>query len=155
LRIPQIQFPHGVKRTPGKEMHLKTLGSAEHNKGSNWLVEFHEEFYAEFQTWSEVVQDAVFSALGKLRRFGPSLGRPSVDTLKGSEFPKMKELRVDAEDGVWRIAFAFDPRRRAILLTGGNKTGISKDRFYVALIRVADKRYKRHLKIIDAERSSK
>lgn len=67
----------------------------------------------------------------------------------------MKELRVDAEGGVWRVAFAFDPRRRAILLTGGNKTGISKDRFYAALIRVADERYKRHLRTVGAERSSK
>ena len=50
----------------------------------------------------------------------------------------MKELRVDAEGGVWRVAFAFDPKRRAILVTGGNKTGISKDRFYRNLIRVAD-----------------
>jgi hypothetical protein len=67
----------------------------------------------------------------------------------------MKELRVDAEDGVWRIAFAFDPRRRAILLAGGSKTGISKERFYSALIRAADSRYGRHLKTIGAERTKK
>jgi hypothetical protein len=67
----------------------------------------------------------------------------------------MKELRVDAEGGVWRIAFAFDPKRRAILLTGGNKTGISKDRFYATLIRVADERYKKHLRAIGTERSTK
>jgi hypothetical protein len=120
-----------------------------------WEVIFHDDFYAEFQSWSEPTQDAVFSTLGKLGLFGPSLGRPSVDTLKGSEFSNMKELRVDAEGGVWRIAFAFDPRRRAILLTGGNKTGISKDRFYRPLIRVADERYKRHLRTIGAERSGK
>jgi hypothetical protein len=86
--------------------------------------------------------------LGKLRVFGPSLGRPGVDTLKGSDYPNMKELRVDAEDGVWRIAFAFDPKRRAILLTGGNKAGVSRDRFYSGLIRVADFRYAQHLKDI-------
>jgi hypothetical protein len=67
----------------------------------------------------------------------------------------MKELRVDADGGVWRIAFAFDPKRRAILVTGGNKTGISKNRFYATLIRVADERYKRHLKTIGTVRSSK
>ncbi|MGB6689794.1 MAG: type II toxin-antitoxin system RelE/ParE family toxin [Terracidiphilus sp.] len=120
-----------------------------------WKVIFHDEFLAEFGTWTEVVQDAVLSALGKLRRFGPSLGRPSVDTLKGSEYPNMKELRVDAEGGVWRIAFAFDPKRRAILLTGGNKTGISKDRFYSMLIRTADARYRGHLIRIDEKRSRK
>jgi hypothetical protein len=58
----------------------------------------------------------------------------------------MKELRVDAESGVWRIAFAFDPKRNAVLLVGGNKTGISKNRFYATFIRIADARYRRYLK---------
>jgi len=121
----------------------------------HWDVVFDDGFYAEFQRWPEAVQDGVFSSLGKLKLFGPWLGRPSVDTLKGSEFPNMKELRVDAEGGVWRIAFAFDPKRRAILLTGGNKTGISKDRFYATLIRSADERYKKHLRAIDTGRKRK
>jgi len=116
-----------------------------------WEVCFDLEFFGEFEAWSEQLQDALLGSLGKLRAFGPSLGRPSVDTLKGSDYPNMKELRVDAEDGVWRVAFAFDPRRRAILLVGGNKTGISKERFYSTLIRVADARYRRHLKAIEAE----
>jgi hypothetical protein len=114
--------------------------------GEQWKVHFHDDFLLEFRAWSEAVQDAVFSQLGKLRVFGPSLGRPSVDTLKGSDYPNMKELRVDAEGGAWRIAFVFDPKRRAILLTGGNKSGTSKDRFYSWLIRVADARYGQHLK---------
>ena len=97
----------------------------------------------------------MLSQLGKLRLFGPSLGRPSVDTLKGFDYPNMKELRVDAEGGVWRIAFAFDPKHRAILLTGGNKAGVSKDRFYVALIRIADARYGQHFRTVDAERRQK
>jgi hypothetical protein len=132
-------------------MQLKTLGILEHTVDKQWVVEFHDEFIEEFGVWSEVVQDAVLSSLGKLRAFGPSLGRPSVDTLKGSAYSNMKELRVDAEGGVWRIAFAFDPKRRAILLTGGNKTGISKDRFYSMLIRVADARYRRYLETIGPE----
>jgi hypothetical protein len=67
----------------------------------------------------------------------------------------MKEFRVDTEGVVWRIAFAFDPKRRAILLTGGNKTGISKDRFYSTLIRIADARYERYLKSGGPERRRK
>jgi hypothetical protein len=114
----------------------------------NWSIEFHEEFSGEFGAWSEAVQDAVFSQLGRLRVFGPSLGRPSVDTLKGSDYPNMKELRVDADGGVWRIAFAFDPKRRAILLTGGSKSGVAKGRFYSRLIRIADARYGQHLRNI-------
>jgi hypothetical protein len=135
-------------------MHLKTLGIPEHNE-KQWEIIFHNEFFEEFGAWSEAVQDAVLSSLGRLRIFGPSLGRPSVDTLKGSDYPNMKELRVDAEGGVWRIAFAFDPKRRAILLTGGSKAGISKGRFYSVLIRVADSRYTTHLKSIGGERRKK
>jgi hypothetical protein len=136
-------------------MHLKTLGILRHNGDGPWEVRFHDDFFVEFGAWSEGVQDAVLSLLGKLRVFGPSLGRPSVDTLRGSDYPNMNELRVDAESGVWRIAFAFDPRRRAILLTGGNKAGISKGRFYSSLIRVADARYGQHLKTMRAERKGK
>jgi hypothetical protein len=120
-----------------------------------WAVEFHEDFFEEFSAWAEAVQDAVLSSLGKLRRFGPSLGRPTVDTLKGSDFHNMKEIRVDAEGGVWRIAFAFDPKRKAILLTGGNKAGVSKDRFYAALIRAADTRFGGYLKSMDERRRAK
>ena len=68
-----------------------------------------------------------------------------VDTLKDARYSKMKELRFDAADGVWRIVFAFDPRRRAILLCGGDKSGVSEGRFYRGLIATADKRYAAHL----------
>jgi len=120
-----------------------------------WEVGFHDEFAREFGEWSEEVQDAILSALGKLRVFGPSLGRPSVDTLKGSEYSNMKELRLDTQGGVWRIAFAFDPTRRAILLVGGDKSGISKDRFYAGLIRIADARYSQHLNSVVQDRKSR
>ncbi len=58
----------------------------------------------------------------------------------------MKELRFDAADGVWRCAFAFDPKRRAIVLCGGDKSGGSQRRFYRHLIDTADKRFDAHLK---------
>jgi hypothetical protein len=132
-------------------MHLKTLGIPEHNQNGPWEVRLHGEFAPEFGKWTEGVQDAVLSLVLKLRVFGPSLGRPSVDTLRGSDYPNMKELRLNAEGGVWRIAFAFDPKRRAILLVGGDKKVVSKDRFYSALIRVADSRYKQHLSGIEGE----
>ena len=99
--------------TEGRDMSQRRRETGRNMAGTEtqWQVVFHDEFFDEYGNWSEVVQDAVLSSLGKLRLFGPSLGRPSVDTLKGSEFPNMKELRVDAEGGVWRILFAFDPRR--------------------------------------------
>jgi hypothetical protein len=57
----------------------------------------------------------------------------------------MKELRFEAADGVWRVAFAFDPRRQGILLVAGDKAGVSQHRFYRQLIARADKRFTAHL----------
>src|SRR6266852_3855152 len=78
-------------------------------------------------------------------QFGPLLGRPRVDTLDESRHRNMKELRFDAADGVWRVAFAFDPNRRAILLPAGDKSGGSERRFYKQLIAKADRRFDAHL----------
>ena len=80
-----------------------------------------------------------------LQEFGPQLGRPRVDTLNGSRHANMKELRFSAADGEWRVAFAFDPGRKAILLVAGDKSGGSEKRFYRELIRKADKRFDAHL----------
>ena len=80
-----------------------------------------------------------------LQEFGPQLGRPRVDTLKGSRHANMKELRFSAADGEWRVAFAFDTRRRGILLVAGDKSGGSEKRFYRELIRKADYRFDAHL----------
>jgi hypothetical protein len=73
----------------------------------NWIVALHEEFDPEFEALQEEVQDEILALMGLLRHFGPSLGRPRVDTLKGSTHANMKELRFDADGGVWRVAFAF------------------------------------------------
>jgi hypothetical protein len=94
---------------------------------------------------AEAVQIELLAHVKVLQRFGPVLGRPQVDTLKGSKHANMKELRFKAEDGVWRVAFAFDPRRRAILLIAGDKSGVSEKRFYKTLIGKADERFNRHL----------
>lgn len=80
-----------------------------------------------------------------LAEFGPNLGRPTVDTLKGSRHTHMKELRFSRNGQVWREAFAFDPQRQAILLVGGDKGGADQRRFYKRLINVADERYDEHL----------
>ncbi|WP_312863458.1 type II toxin-antitoxin system RelE/ParE family toxin [Rhizobium leguminosarum] len=72
--------------------------------------------------------------------FGPQLGRPYADTLKGSKHSNMKEMRFSAVDSEWRAAFAFDPQRNAILLIAGDKCG-SQKRFYKQLIAKADIRF--------------
>lgn len=81
-----------------------------------------------------------------LAEFGPQLSRPHADTLNGSTYSNMKELRFRAADAVWRVAYALDPDRKAILLVGGSKSGASERRFYKSLIERADARYTTHLK---------
>jgi hypothetical protein len=110
-----------------------------------WSVGFLAEFEAEFDELSDSVQDELLAQAKLLEQFGPSLGRPRVDTLNGSKHSNMKELRFDADGGVWRVAFAFDPKRRAMLLVAGDKSGTSQKRFYRRLIETADKRFDAHL----------
>lgn len=110
-----------------------------------WQVLFHEEFEPEFDRLALAVQDELLAHAMLLGEFGPTLGRPRADTLKGSAHANMKELRFDADGGVWRVAFAFDPARNAILLVAGDKSGGSERRFYRALIAKADARFDRHL----------
>ena len=126
-------------------MHLKTLGIPEHNDEKRWAVEFHDEFAPEFIRLPDSVRRQILTLGGLLEKFGPQLGRPYVDTLKGSKHANMKELRFRASGGVWRVAFAFDPERDAILLVAGDKSGGSEKTFYRRLIEKADKRYKEHL----------
>ena len=110
-----------------------------------WLIEFYDTFEIEFDDLHEDVQDECFAYLKLLEKFGPNLKRPHVDTLNGSKHANMKELRFNASDGAWRIAFAFDPERKAILLVGGDKSGTSQKRFYKELIKKADSRFDDHL----------
>jgi hypothetical protein len=91
------------------------------------------------------VQAELLAHVRLLEQFGPQLGRPRVDTLNGSRHPNMKELRFGAADGVWRVAFAFDPNRKAILLAAGDKSGGSEKRFYRQLIKTADERLDAHV----------
>jgi len=98
------------------------------------------------------VQTEILALSLVLEEFGPQLGRPRVDTLNGSRHANMKELRFSAADGEWRVAFAFDPKRRAILLVAGDKSGGSEKRFYRELIRKADSRFDTHLARLKKER---
>ncbi|MEP7307658.1 MAG: type II toxin-antitoxin system RelE/ParE family toxin [Acidobacteriota bacterium] len=110
-----------------------------------WTVEIGDEFWPEFQVLPEDVQSEILALSRLLQHLGPQLGRPRVDTLKDSRHANMKELRFDAADGVWRVAFAFDPQRKAMLLVAGDKAGVSERRFYRQLIRKADDRLDAHL----------
>jgi hypothetical protein len=112
-----------------------------------------DEFEPEFDALHEDVRTEILALSLVLDQFGPWLGRPRVDTLKGSRHANLKELRFAAADGEWRVAFAFDPKRRAILLVAGDKSGGSERRFYLELIRKADDRFNAHLARLRRERS--
>jgi hypothetical protein len=116
-----------------------------------WTVEFGDEFEPEYDDLPEEVQDEILAKARLLEVFGPTLGRPHVDTLKESRYANMKELRFNAADGAWRLAFAFDPTRKGILLVAGDKSGGSEKRFYKKLIAKADNRYGAHLDRLNAK----
>ncbi|KAB2930075.1 MAG: hypothetical protein F9K24_17955 [Leptonema illini] len=90
------------------------------------------EFGEWFSSLPEAQKEAVFAAVSVLREFGPGLGRPRVNTLKGSRHANLKELRVQSGGQPLRVLFAFDPRRNIVLLMGGNKKGAK--RFYEIMV---------------------
>jgi hypothetical protein len=116
-----------------------------------WTLKFHEDFQAEYEALGEDVQDELLAEAKYVRKYGPETSRPHVDTLNGSKFANMKELRFEAADGEWRAAFAFDPKREAILLVAADKSGVSEKKFYKRLIDKADARYAQHLEKLKAE----
>ena len=118
----------------------------------SWVVEVGDEFEPEFAELQEDVRTEILALARLLQQFGPQLGRPRADTLSGSRHANMKELRFSAADGEWRVAFAFDTKRKAILLVAGDKSGGSEKRFYRELIRGADDRFDAHLARLKKER---
>src|SRR5690349_5540013 len=105
-----------------------------------WDVLLDPDFDAWLLGQDPGVRRAIAAHAGLLRKFGPTLGRPQVDTLKGSKLVNLKELRVQHQGVPWRVLFIFDPKRRAILLVGGAKQGNA--RWYKTAIPLAEKRYR-------------
>ena len=120
-----------------------------------WDVDLHDDFVPEYRELHKDVQDELLANIELLEHSGPQLGRPRADTLNGPRHANMKELRFDAADGVWRVAFAFDPNRKAILLVAGDKSGSNEKRFYRQLIEKADARFDAHLSKIKKHKERK
>jgi hypothetical protein len=106
--------------------------------GVAWIVRNHDAFDSEFDALPVEVQDELLAMTALLEVYGPGLGRPHADTLAGSKHA----------NGVWRVAFAFDPERQAILLVAGDKAGVAQKRFYKGLVAKADSRFTGHLKAL-------
>ena len=109
-----------------------------------WKVITLDQFDQWFLSLDEAAQESILVGLYKLQEFGPMLGRPDVDTLTGTKkFKNLKELRVQHKGKPYRIFFAFDPLRQAVMLCGGNKTG--DKRFYDVMIPLAEKEFASYL----------
>lgn len=114
-----------------------------------WEVEYTNEFE---DWWSELnteEQESIAEVVLLLRDFGPRLTRPYSDTVRGSRHQNMKELRIQHQGNPYRVLYAFDPRRMAILLLGGCKKG--DDRWYERNIPIVDDLYDEHLREIEGE----
>ena len=114
-----------------------------------WEIEYTDEFERWWETLTEDEQESVAVSVGLLEIMGPNLPRPHSDTVKGSRFNNMKELRTQHAGNPYRTLYAFDPRRTAILLIGGNKTG--DNNWYKTFVPIADELYSNHLKELDKE----
>ncbi len=108
-----------------------------------WSIDRTEQIAEWIKNLDEDAKEAIFKSLLILREIGPLLGRPHVDSIKESRHKNMKELRIQNRQRLFRILFAFDPDRKAILLVGGNKRGAK--RFYEKTVPLADALFDKHL----------
>jgi hypothetical protein len=111
-----------------------------------WEVEFTNEFGDWWDGLTVDEQNSIADGVYVLEEFGPALTRPLADTVHGSEYPKMRELRIQHQGRPYRVLYAFDPRRVGVLLIGGDKTGNS--RWYEEFVPRADAIYAQHLREI-------
>jgi hypothetical protein len=131
-------------------MHLTPLCTLVHNELMEWEVEFTDEFLIWWSDLGAEEQDSVNFGVRLLQEHGPNLKRPHADTLEGSSFPNMRELRIQHEGRPYRVLYAFDPRRIGILLLGGDKTGNA--RWYIEYIPKADAIYRQHLRELEDDK---
>lgn len=118
-----------------------------------WDVEFTDQFGEWWDALDENAQTSINAVVLVLEQIGPALTRPYADTVKGSRHANMRELRIQHQGRPLRLLYAFDPRRTAIILVGGDKGG--DDRWYDVYIPIADKLYDEHLQQIENEQNPK
>jgi hypothetical protein len=115
----------------------------------NWNVECTDEFVEWWNALSENQQNDTAAIIELLEEYGVNLLYPHSSGIGGSRHGHMRELRIQSGGDPMRVFYAFDPRRSAILLIGGKKTG--DDRFYEKYIPVADRLYNEYLEEIGKE----
>jgi hypothetical protein len=117
---------------------------------ARWEVEYTDEFGAWWDRLTEAEQESIDAAVRLLEERGPHLPHPYSSAIGRSKHPHMRELRIQHRGRPYRVLYAFDPRRVAILLIGGDKTGI--DRWYEEYVPRADRLYDEHLATLKKER---
>ena len=115
-----------------------------------WTIETTNTFDEWFDILDDIDRINVLASMIVLQERGPMLSRPYADTVKGSCHSNMKELRVQSKGDPIRAFFAFDPKRKGVLLCAGNKTGNDK-RFYDEMIPIADREFTAHLERLNQE----
>jgi len=116
---------------------------------SEWEVEYTDEFGAWWEAMTEAEQQASAASVGLLEANGPQLGFPHTSGINGFGHDHLRELRIQHGGRPYRILYAFDPRRSAILLIGGGKTG--NKRWYDVHVPIADRLYDAHLEALGKE----
>ena len=116
---------------------------------ARWEVEYTDEFGEWWNGLTEAEQESVDASVRLLEERGPHLGHPHSTGISRSKHAHMRELRVQHRGRPYRVLYAFDPRRAAILLIGGNKTG--NDRWYDEYVPLADRLYDEHLAALRKE----
>ena len=108
-----------------------------------WQVLYEQPFEQWFLSLNREEKIDVLACIRLLEEHGPRLKRPHADTLKNSKLKNLKELRIQHLGKPYRILFVFDPKRQAVLLCGGDKTG--DKRFYRVMIAIAESSYQHYL----------
>ena len=114
-----------------------------------YTVNASAEFGEWFRSQEKPLRRTVAAHIGLLEEHGPQLRRPYADTLEGSKLSNLKELRVQHRGEPYRILYAFDQKRQALLLIGGNKAG--DKRWYKRMIPLAEAIFERHLRNSEKE----
>lgn len=118
-----------------------------------WNVEFTDEFGRWWEGLSSEEQESVTASVGLLEKYGPTLPFPHSSGVKQSRHSHMRELRIQHQGDPYRVLYAFDPLRIAILLIGGDKTG--NDRWYDEHVPIADRLYDEHVQQVERERKDR
>jgi hypothetical protein len=117
-----------------------------------WAIDYTKEYESWFTGLEKEHKIAITAKVLLLSEFGPNLARPYVDTIQGSKYPNLKELRIQHKNAVFRVLFIFNKKRNGWLLIGGNKKGKNEEDFYKKLVKEAEGLIDKYPEIIGSKK---